>query len=100
MKKKPIFLCDIVIKSKTNPNITAILRLARNMDFSGFEIAQIIKEAGEDKEVMKRIPVLGNNVLNVPRWNLFCRVHVLKKFKEAGFYERDKRYIWTSVFEI
>jgi hypothetical protein len=100
MKKKSVFVCDVLIKSRINPKIVAILRLARNIDFSGFEIANIIEQIKKDKEIMKTLPILQNDILDASKWNLFCCVHILKKFKKSGFYERNKKHIWTSVFEI
>jgi hypothetical protein len=103
MKKKPVFLCDVIIKRKGDPNIVTILRLARDTDYSGFEITNIMEQIKKDEEIMKTLPILNNNIssgLNMLKWRLFCYINILKKFKEAGFYERTREHIWTSVFEI
>ena len=102
-KKKRVFLCDVIIKSKTNPNISTILQLARDIDYSGFEIAIIMGQVRENEEIMKNLPILKNNILdslNTSKWRSFCHINILKKFKEAGFYERHEEHVWTSTFEI
>ena len=101
MKKKNIFFCDVIIKSKKNPNIIAILRLARVIDYSGFEIDLIMEEVKKDEKIMKALPI-SNDIpgLSALRWNLFCRIHILKKFQQYGFYERCEKHTWISPFEI